>query len=332
MIFNKNANHQEDDDFEDVKFTKIKLDFICDAINKTMDNPEEGSQKNNNKKDSNDQITIKFNFSKDDSIFMKAKPYEKFDNVVQRLKEEKPEVINKYAPVAIHNCKLINFEKTLSENNIKDGDYVLFFRQIKNENDKEHLDEDEKEQLKKWLDEYKSNKLCEYYAFTSSVKDEKELREFELKLDKDEFIAFVLFKEREVGINVREHEHRLVYCITKFDWKCNKCNKNYSKNEAKYYCSFCDYYMCDNCREKGYYDKKRKFPKNIPPNNVNFKEKFLKCKHHEHNLALCRTSRIVLSETYWKCNICKKGYNYNDWSFYCTKCDFDLCCNCAGIH
>ena len=32
----------------------------------------------------------------------------------------------------------------------------------------------------------------------------------------------------------------------------------------------------------------------------------------------------------WNCDICKHQYNYNNPSFYCTFCDFDLCPNCLA--
>ena len=52
--------------------------------------------------------------------------------------------MKKYESVAIHNCNLVNFDKTLSENNIKDGDYILFFRKIEKDTEKEPITEHEK--------------------------------------------------------------------------------------------------------------------------------------------------------------------------------------------
>jgi hypothetical protein len=77
--------------------------------------------------------------------------------------------------------------------------------------------------------------------------------------------------------------------------------------------------------------KRDPFHENIPPYDINYKEKFLKTKLHKDNLVLCRTSRNVLGNLKWICNGCRKQNNVDTWSFYCTKCDFDLCSNCAGI-
>ena len=51
----------------------------------------------------------------------------------------------------------------------------------------------------------------------------------------------------------------------------------------------------------------------------------MKC--HNHNLIYCLTQRTN-EPTLWICNNCKSKYVNRDWSFYCTKCDYDLCYNC----
>ena len=88
--------------------------------------------------------------------------------------------------------------------------------------------------------------------------------------------------------------------------------------------------MCDKCREEGYYNQMRPFPENIQPCNIHYNEKFLKSKFHEDNLVLCRTSRKMRGSTSWYCNGCQREFDEDIWSFYCTKCDFDLCSSCMG--
>ena len=134
-----------------------------------------------------------------------------------------------------------------------------------------------------------------------------------------------------MGINAEEHEHRLIYCLTNFNWECNKCNNNYDKNNARYYCSKCNYNMCDKCREEKGYDIIKPFPKDIVPSNRNIQENIKESEHHEHQLVYCRTVRTCLSIG-WICNVCKKDFNHDIWSFYCTSCDFDQCCECFGIN
>ena len=69
------------------------------------------------------------------------------------------------------------------------------------------------------------------------------------------------------------------------DWICNCCEKNYCRKEARYYCSLCDFNMCDKCYSEGKYQKKRVFPNNeINPSNIDIKNPKIKSKFHEHNL------------------------------------------------
>ena len=315
--FNINQSNENSIDIE------TKLEKFDNTINEVM---SINDNKNQNQKQ-NEEIKIYFNFVNGPTLEVKAESNKTIRNIYSNLKKE---VMKKDELVAIHNCNLVNIDKSLLENNIKNNDYILFFQQKEGGNENAPLDEHEIEQLKKWLEEYKANKLDRYYSIIKNIKDAKNIPPFTL-FNENEFIAFVLSKEREVGIKVREHRHTLVYSLTKFNWTCNNCKKNYNKNEGKYYCSLCDYSFCDKCRAKGYYNQKRSFPTNIPPCNVKFSDKFLKTQYHEHNLSLCRTSRIVLGRTYWNCNVCKKGYDDDIWSFYCTKCDYDLCNNCAQI-
>ena len=49
-----------------------------------------------------------------------------------------------------------------------------------------------------------------------------------------------------------EHSHllTLIRKINKnFSWKCNKCSLIYKNEEASFYCSLCDYYICRKCME-----------------------------------------------------------------------------------
>jgi len=47
-----------------------------------------------------------------------------------------------------------------------------------------------------------------------------------------------------------EHSHllTLIKKINKnYSWKCNSCSMKYQNDEASYYCSLCDYYICKKC-------------------------------------------------------------------------------------
>ena len=146
------------------------------------------------------------------------------------------------------------------------------------------------------------------------------------------FFEFVRLKEDNGAIIVKEHQHKLVLCISIFDWICSLCKKRFYKKDANYYCSLCDFNMCQNCHSKGNYLKKKEIPSDVKPSLTSIINPFLQSKYHEHKLVYCITSRFSIGESGFFCNICKWSYESEIWSFYCTNCDFDLCANCPGFY
>ena len=134
-----------------------------------------------------------------------------------------------------------------------------------------------------------------------------------------------------LGIKVKEHIHNLVYCLNNFIWKCNLCLVKYQKISPKYFCSVCNFSMCEKCHAARNYPKKKAFPENIDTSHITIKKKFLKTVYHKHILVYSRTSRDSTELKQWFCNNCKETFENEDWSFYCTKCDYDLCKKCAGF-
>ena len=100
----------------------------------------------------------------------------------------------------------------------------------------------------------------------------------------------------------------------------------------KYYCSICNFSLCEKCHEIRNYPKKKAFPDEINNSNISVQKKFLKTVYHKHYLVYSRTSRDSDELKQWYCNNCKETFDNNVWSFYCTKCDFDLCTKCAGYN
>ena len=133
-------------------------------------------------------------------------------------------------------------------------------------------------------------------------------------------------------IFVKEHPHKLVYCISILDWNCFICKKNYDKNKVKYYCSLCDFNLCKKCHSERNLPKVIEFNEEVKPSNLSIKNPIFKSEFHEHNLIYCRTSRLKDILIGWYCNVCFKSFTNEIWSFYCTNCDYDLCCKCAGFN
>ena len=150
-----------------------------------------------------------------------------------------------------------------------------------------------------------------------------------------EFEDFCYEKDVPIGIEVKEHYHDLVLCLTNDNWKCNNCEKFHGKKISKYYCSLCDYSMCENCVIVLYSKNnflKKSLPKEATPSNKSVNIQFYNSDYHNHRLVFCRSSRNFNYYSQWICNNCGEQYDNDQWSFYCTVCDFDLCCDCCGYH
>ena len=174
-------------------------------------------------------------------------------------------------------------------------------------------------------------KFLKYIKKILNSPDKSNLSSFKFKIDIDEFKEFILKKTEQIGIEVEEHDHKLIFCISNFNWECDDCHKNYDKKIGRYYCSICNFNICDECSENHGYDKMKPFSEDIAPSNKNVKENIKKSDHHEHQLVYCRTKRNCLSNG-WICDVCRKDFDEKEWSFYCTSCDFDLCCKCMDIN
>jgi hypothetical protein len=299
---------------------------------------------NKNNVNLEEEITFKLrlgkNSDKNNVIFTrKAKLKEKFIDVVNKFKVSQcPVELRNFTHLALNSDNsLIDFDKNLYQNNIKNDDIICIPHIRENNNngieninyyDNNNLKKEEKDALSQWYDEYKANKLLMYFNLVMSLEKGQKPPDFNSTLNKEEFLDFVFDKESNLGLIVKEHEHKLIHCLINDNWKCSKCNNKYDKSESRYYCSLCDYNMCDQCRKLGNYEKKLLFPKNIiPPIILNYK--FKNNPSHIHRLVYCRPIRSFLGSSTWGCNKCLKTYIREIWSFYCTLCNFDLCYDCA---
>ena len=309
------------------------------CINNNINNINNINISNNN----NNQITMKFSFFGNLVILVKAKLRERFCDVIKRFKENDcPQDLRDDLSVALHGGDVIkDRNQTLSELDIKDGDIILFILKNKKEKNKTYgnkaktlkLSEDERIQVKKWLIEYKKKKyINEMVNNPNLLENNKNLLVLNNRESLYNFMEFIREKERQGFIKVKEHKHKLVYCLTIFDWQCNLCNRNYNKENGRYYCSICNFNMCDNCHSKGEYIKKKAFPEGVKPTNKMVNKKYFKTDYHDHRLVYCRSSRSVIGYNGWICDNCRDHFDNDVWSFFCTNCDFDLCCSCLGYN
>ena len=112
-------------------------------------------------------------------------------------------------------------------------------------------------------------------------------------------------------------------------FKCYSCLKNISLEHSIYYCTNCDFRLCQACQI----------------NETRGEEWQFHCCWHEHPLTFCKTKGyqknpnekkynkdkveiLENSEFYFTCNHCGIEYSRKKDSFYCTACDFYICMKC----
>ena len=279
----------------------------------------------------NNEIILKIFLSTGLDFSIKCKIEEKLSDVIDRFKQTNN--IEYDLNFALSGGKEIDIDKTILELNFIDNQAILFIVQqnidedIKEVKKKYELKEDEIKQIKKWIIEYKYNHIL-------NIDNNGKLENIEdKKLEDSKKLEYIRKQEKRCFIIIKEHPHKLIYCISLLNWDCSLCKEKFKKEDAKYYCSLCDFNMCDKCHSKTNCTKKKAFPEGIiKPSNSNINNQFLDTKHHKlHKLFYCRTSRSVIGYSKWMCNNCNKTFKNDIWSFYCTQCDFDLCSVCAGF-
>ena len=146
----------------------------------------------------------------------------------------------------------------------------------------------------------------------------KVLRDNYLKL-KNDYQSLILTTQ----VKTKNHNHGVVLLYANNDWTCEICKKSFPKNESKYYCSLCDFNICKNCNENNYKYQLDSYGHR----QINLKK--YKFPNHKHDLLFCRSSRHNNKLNFWNCDICKRAFYNQVWSFYCTFCDYDMCLSCA---
>jgi hypothetical protein len=127
------------------------------------------------------------------------------------------------------------------------------------------------------------------------------------------------------GIKVDKHEHPLVFMKTNRLWTCSQCSKSNDIFEPSFCCTKCDYDICEKCMKNLSDEEKYPFFGDGERKDYNIKKINEDC--HEHPLMYCLTSRTKIAMN-WNCNLCNKHFGMDDWSFYCSVCDYDLCFDC----
>lgn len=300
------------------------------------------NMKNNFIQNTSKEITINFRFMVNLKSFkVKAKQSEKLSDIINRFeKNECPKDLINNLSVCVCNGNLADKNKTLIELGINEGDQVLFMDKF-NSNQTKYtatkkneyvLTEKEKIQYDKLKAQYDA-KLMIKACFKNRYSTQQAAGGNNNNNDDSETQSFSDFMkeiDNGLGIIVNEHKHILVYCLTIDDWKCNICNEQSTKNKGRYYCSVCNYNMCEKCHENNKYFMKKSFPEGTKPSNSQITQSFLTTDYHEHKLVYCRSSRKFEFFNGWNCSNCLEANDNDIWLYYCTLCDYNLCLKCCG--
>ena len=289
-----------------------------------------------NKIDTKEEININFSFLNSMVFKVTAKPNETLKDIIYRFRiMECPQDLKKSLSIGLFHANKVDQSKTVKELGIQSGEKILFMDKPNQKKEEFIFTEREKEQLKKLRAEYDEKYTLKPKNVDNDNKNNNNGNKVNNKEDKEKepipkFSQFINSKDKYIGITVNEHQHKLVYCLTNVKWRCNNCNIKYKKEAGKYYCSLCDYSMCESCHYLKKYFMKKSFPKGTKPSNESVQVHFFDAAYHQHRLAFCRISRHFNYYNGWKCTNCQEEYDNDQWSFYCTLCNFYLCCECCG--
>ena len=213
--------------------------------------------------------------------------------------------------VALSNGGKVQKNKTLSENNIQNGNTIAI---MLNNSSTQNFTILEESNLNNEI--IKENKGLKENTEEKENKDEKENKEENNDETKNE-------NEKIFQIKTKKHNHGMVLLYSNKDWVCDICSDYNKNNIPKNYCSLCDFNICNKCiNNQIKYPLEKSFHEQIKLTKYKFAQ-------HEHELIYCRTSRFNDKPSNWKCNICNKIYGNKIWSFYCTNCDYDICLSCS---
>ena len=144
------------------------------------------------------------------------------------------------------------------------------------------------------------------------------------------------------SVMILDHPHPLFGCLTPQRanysnfWTCKKCQCNYAYTVPPFYCTICDFDICQKCM-MGYplyqielYDYKNA---GYNFNNViiNQQDSNLRLNLHNHPLKMIQIPNYKAHKfeiNCLKCNNKINKINSNDAFFYCSLCNFYTCANC----
>ena len=113
-------------------------------------------------------------------------------------------------------------------------------------------------------------------------------------------------------------------------WRCNNCSTKYSYNVPTFYCTACDFDLCQKCLLGlnafmiAIYNYSR--------SNIYMSQQFDNIDYYEPSLHIHPIVRILREPTYTvvnlKCNKCFKDIQKDEEFYFCSLCNYCICINC----
>ena len=171
---------------------------------------------------------------------------------------------------------------------------------------------------------------CKHYLIDLPLKQKKKIYRRIFPTNDEEKITF---RYSDFHIESLQHQHLLIKTKPIFPkkhlFKCYSCLNDMPDDEEVYYCTKCDFRLCERCK---IIEKRAE------------KWQFFTC-WHEHPLTFCNTKNIILNDEsirkyikgrninfyssfFFKCNHCGIENRRTKDCFYCSACDFYICMQC----
>ena len=129
--------------------------------------------------------------------------------------------------------------------------------------------------------------------------------------------------------------HPLIACKTPgriipgYHWRCNVCKTKYTFDVPSFYCTYCDFDLCQKCFLCLYayqivvYNYNQGFIQEKP----NLSSLFYNNKIHYHSMVeILREKSYYISD--FRCNICFKDIKEKENFYFCSLCNYCICVKC----
>ena len=138
-----------------------------------------------------------------------------------------------------------------------------------------------------------------------------------------------------------KHQHPLLYCyinrnIENF-WNCHNCHCNNPRDIPSFYCTICNFDLCQNCLMQCNMFEITLFDYNTPESKMLIKSMNGKYQNNPWHLKLpCHIHPLTLikkvnqnKNNEWMCKCCKFLFKNDQPFLYCSLCDYYLCQKCG---